>query len=105
LLRQGPRILARFTRVLQGITKGVIHEKWSCESNWQDCDGNAPDFPASRSENPVEDTPGGADIGQRLWVGTMEYLDDEGDVSDFLIIGETYWFCDTLGEELFRGSE
>jgi hypothetical protein len=35
----------------------------------------------------------------------MEYLDDEGDVSDFLIIGETYWFCDTLGEELFRRSE
>lgn len=35
----------------------------------------------------------------------MEYLYDEGDVSDSLIIGETYWFRDTLGEVLFRGSE
>lgn len=84
---------------------GVVHEKWSCNSNWQDCDGNALYFLLSEFKDPVEDTPCGDEIDARLWEGTTEYDDDEGDVSDLLIIGETYWFCDTLGEEVFRRSE
>ena len=84
---------------------GVVHEKWSCSSDWQDCDGDAIYFPTSKFENPVLDTPCGADISPRLWEGTEEFPDDEGDVSDFLTLGEEYWFCDTLGEQVFRGSE
>lgn len=84
---------------------GVVHEKWSCNANWQDCDGNALYFPVSKYEQPPLDTPCGAEIGTRTWGGTVEFLDDEGDVSDFLTIGETYWFCDTLGQGAFRSSE
>jgi hypothetical protein len=84
---------------------GVVHEKWSCEPNWQDCDGGGLYYPVSKFEDPVLDTPCGADISPRLWEGTVEYLDDEGDFSDFLTIGEAYWFCDTLGDGVFRASE
>ena len=84
---------------------GMVHEKWSCDSNWQNCDGYAQYFPASKFEEQPLDTACGEEIFLLLWQGTTEYPDDEGDASDFLIIGETYWFCDRFGEEVFRGSE
>lgn len=84
---------------------GVVHEKWSCNPGWWNCEGNAIYFPTSKFEEQPLDTPCGAAIGTRTWGGTTEFPDDEGNVSDFIIIGETYWFCDTLGEEVFRGSE
>lgn len=84
---------------------GVVHEKWSCDENWRNCFGSAIYFPMSKFKNPVTNTPCGEEIGTILWTGTGEYTDDEADVSDFLIIGETYWFCDTLGAEVFRGSD
>jgi hypothetical protein len=89
----------------KGAPNGVVHEKWSCNSDWKDCDGAALYFPVDGFEEPPSDTPCGADISQRVWNGTDEYPGDDADVSDFLVIGESYWFCDTLGEELFRGSE
>jgi len=84
---------------------GVVLEKWSCNANWKDCDGNAQYFPVSKFEEPPFDTPCDASIGLRKWIGTDEFLDDEGDVSDFLTFGETYWFCDTHGQDVFRSSE
>ena len=85
---------------------GVIHEKWGCNSNWQDCQGEALYFPTSKFETPVLDTPCGDDIGEPWqWKRTKEFRDDEGDVSDFLVRGETYWFCDVEEAEVFRSSE
>jgi hypothetical protein len=83
---------------------GVVHEMFFCEPTWKDCTGNALYYPTSRFENPVLDTPCGAHIELFLWEGTVEYADDEGDVSEFLAVGETYWFCETY-EEVFRSSE
>ena len=84
---------------------GVVHEKWACDPNWRNCAGSALYFPTSKFTNPVTDTPCGEEIGAIFWGGTLEFQDDQGDVSDFLVIGETYWFCDSFGEEIFRGSD
>jgi hypothetical protein len=84
---------------------GVVHEKWSCNSDWRDCIGSAFYYPVDKFTNPPLDTPCGEDIFEMMWTGTDEFPDDEGDASDFLTIGRTYWFCDALGLEVFRGSE
>ncbi len=83
---------------------GVVHEKWSCNSDWEDCDGYGLYYPTSKfAEAPDDNVCDG--LGPLTWEGTTEYGDDEGDASDFLVVGETYWFCDALGLEVFRASE
>jgi hypothetical protein len=83
---------------------GIVHEKWACDENWRNCAGSATYYPMSKFKNPVTGTPCGEEIGTISWEGTVEYQDDQADVSDFLIIGKSYWFCDALGGEIFRGS-
>ena len=34
---------------------GVVHEKWSCDSNWENCDGNALYHPVSKFADPPDD--------------------------------------------------
>ena len=84
---------------------GVVHEKWACNENWRNCAGSATYYPISKFKNPVTGTPCGENIGTITWGGTMEYSDDQADVSDFLVIDETYWFCDTVGQDVFRGPD
>jgi hypothetical protein len=35
----------------KGAPNGVVHEKWSCNSDWQDCDGAALYFPVDGFES------------------------------------------------------
>jgi hypothetical protein len=84
---------------------GVVHDKWACNSDWEDCAGYGLYYPTSKFAEAPDDNVCGNVPRPLIWEGTTEYGDDEGDASDFLVVGETYWFCDAFEVEIFRGSE
>jgi hypothetical protein len=75
-----------------GTGSGIVHERYACDGNWENCQGNWTWFPASKWPDGPDECDG---AGPFYWGP----LGDVGDGSDILEPGE-YWYC--IKSEIFR---
>ena len=78
----------------QGTGAGLVHERWSCDGNWENCDGNWVWYPTTK-------WPDGPDYCDEDAAGPLYagFIGDVGDGSDILLPGE-YYVC--IKAKVFR---
>lgn len=69
---------------------GIVHERWNCDANWENCSGNWTWFPMEKFTEPPECEGNGPYQG---------YVPDVGDGSNILKPG-WHWYC--IKSEIFR---
>ena len=75
-----------------GTGSGIVHERWGCDDNWENCLGNWTWFPTTKWPSGPDECDGAGPF----YAGP---LGDVGEGSDILVPGE-YYYC--VKGEIFR---